>query len=160
MNQPGKQSMKIPDDIVFFLEKQGFLIVATIDENGYPHTSCKGLVEIREDKIILMDLYRGHTYRNLLKNPFLSATSVDEHLYKGYCLKGGGRLVKKDEMKEFHLENWRDRKVDRTATRVIKNIRGEKGHGAHPEADFPEPKHLIVLQVEEIVDLAQHTRKK
>ena len=147
----------IPEDIVFFLEKQGFLITATIDENGYPHTSCKGLLEIKDDTIYLMDLYRGRTYRNLLKNPRLSATAVDEHLYKGYCLKGRGSIVKKEEISDLHLESWRDRKVDRTTSRVIKNIRGRKGHRAHPEAEFPDPKHLIVIQVEEIVDLAKYS---
>ncbi|MCX5715174.1 MAG: pyridoxamine 5'-phosphate oxidase family protein, partial [Candidatus Omnitrophica bacterium] len=81
--------MKINEEIIRFFQNQGFVIVSSIDEKGMPHNSCKGIVEIRQNgEVFLLDLYHSKTYANLNKNPNISITAVDEHKFKGYCLKG------------------------------------------------------------------------
>ena len=150
--------VKVRDNIVHFLERQGFVIVSTIDSTGFPHNSCKGMLEVKEDKVYLIDLYRSDTYRNLKKNPLISITAVNEHQYKGYCLKGRGKIVMENEISPALLKKWKTKKAGRTTSRIIKNIRAEKRHGVHPEASFPEPSHLIVMEVEEIVDLTRYEK--
>ena len=141
-------------DIVQFLQNQGCVVVSTIDSKGFPHNSCKGIVKIyHQGKIYLLDLYQARTYKNLKSNPHLSITAIDEHNFKGYCLKGKAEIIRKEDLKPEIIRAWEDRITSRITQRLLKNIREEKGHPAHPEALLPQPKYLIVMRVEEVVDL-------
>ena len=150
--------VKVPAKIVHFLERQGFVIVSTIDSTAFPHNSCKGMLKVQGDRVYLMGLYRSDTYQNLKKNPLMSITAVNEHQYQGYCLKGRGKIVMKEEISPALLKKWQSKKAERTTSRIIKNIRAEKRHTVHPEASFPEPSHLIVMEVEEVVDLTRYEK--
>ncbi|MCM8783339.1 MAG: pyridoxamine 5'-phosphate oxidase family protein [Candidatus Omnitrophica bacterium] len=144
----------IPSEIINFLTNQGFVVLSTVDNQGFPHSSCKGIIKIEEKgKIFLLDLYHGKTYENLKINPYVSVTVVDEHKFKGYSLKGKGEIVKITNANKKLLKNWEDLISRRLVRRLLKNIKGEKGHSAHPEAHLPSPKYLIEIKVEEIVDL-------
>ncbi|MCX6339954.1 MAG: pyridoxamine 5'-phosphate oxidase family protein [Candidatus Aureabacteria bacterium] len=150
----GDPMKRLSDEIVRFFNKQHYVIVTTVGSDGKPHSACKGVVKIsRAGEIYLLDLYRGITSRNLEKNPRLSVTVVDEHRFKGYCLKGTGRIVKLEEVRPSLLRAWERRLSSRITHRIIKNIRGEKGHPRHPEALLPGPKYLIAVEVSEVIDL-------
>ena len=50
--------IKLNDEVFYFLNKQGYVIVSTLDADGYIHNSCKGIVKIdKAGKIYLFDLY-------------------------------------------------------------------------------------------------------
>ncbi len=152
---------KIPDEVVEFFHSQNFAIVLTIDNKGRPHASCKGIVEIdKEGQVYLLDLYRQTTFKNLKINPYISIVGVNEHKFKGYCLKGKAKIISSGEMSSALIKAWEERIATRITQRVIKNIVGEKGHSHHPEALLPNPQYLIVIEVEEIIDLTPgHIRK-
>lgn len=146
---------RIPDGIADFFRGQSFLIVTTVDKSGTPHSSCKGLVDISKDgKVYLLDLYKGRTFDNLSVNPRINVTGVDEHRFKGYCLKGSARISSVGELDQEVIKAWEARITARITQRVLKNVTGEKGHPHHPEALLPKPEYLISMQVEEIVDLS------
>ncbi|MCX5709152.1 MAG: pyridoxamine 5'-phosphate oxidase family protein [Candidatus Omnitrophica bacterium] len=146
--------MKLSPDLISFFHSQGFLVVSTVDKDGYPHSSCKGMVDIKpEGKIYLLDVYHGKTYENLKLNPLISVTAVNEHKFSGFCLKGRAEIISSEEMGADIRKAWEDRITSRLTQRLIKNLKEEKGHPQHPEAMLPQPKYLIVMDVEEIVDL-------
>jgi len=146
---------KLPEGVVKFFHSQHFTIVSTIDPDGMPHISCKGIVNIDPDgTIYLLDLYTGKTRANLERNPSISLSAVDEHKFKGYSLKGTAKIIKEDELKSHIIKAWEEKITARITHRLIKNLRGESGHGKHPEAQLPKPKYLIAMTVTEIVDLA------
>ena len=148
-------------DIVEFFRNQPFVIISTIDEDGSPHNSCKGIVEISENgRVYLLDLYRGRTYVNLLKNRYISVTAVDEHRFRGYSLKGKAGLMKEGDLTPQVIKSWEDRIAGRVTQRVIKNIQGEKGHLRHPEVLLPKPEYMIMMEVGEVVDLTPHHLKE
>lgn len=150
----------LSDEIIVFFQKQGFVIVSTIDSNGCPSSSCKGIVEIdRNGHVYLLDLYKAKTRENLQKNPNISITAIDEHRFIGYCLKGKARIVTEDEIQPHLVKAWEDRITSRLTGRLLKNIHGEKGHSRHPEALLPKPEYMISMDVEEIVDLTPHPLK-
>lgn len=150
----------LADDIIHFFKNQGFVIVTSIDKRGIPHNSCKGIVSIEKGgKIFLLDLYLSQTFRNIRKNPRISICAVDEHRFKGYSLKGKARIVSASELEEETLKAWDDKITSRLTQRLIKNIKGEKGHSRHPEVLFPKPKYMIVLDIKEVVDLTPHNLK-
>ena len=153
--------VRLPDDIIHFFKKQPFVIVSTIDRKSKaPHNSCKGIVKIdKNGKIYLLDLYKWRTYANLKKNPHISITAVDEHRFKGWCLEGKAKIVPEEKLKSDIIKAWEKRLAMRITQRLLKNIREEKGHQRHPEAQFPKPEYMIVMDVEEIVDLIpQHVK--
>ena len=146
---------KLSKDVVQFLANQGFVIVATLDSTGNIHCAAKGIVGIEEEgKVYLIDLYKAGTFRNLLGNPTISITSVDEHQFKGYTLKGKARIVERDKIEGHIIAEWERRVVDRISKRVIKNIKQDKGSALHPEAKFTHPEYLIEVDVESVVDLS------
>lgn len=144
----------ISDDVKRFILAQHFAIVSTVGTDGIPHSSCKGIVKINTDgTIYLLDLYMGQTYENLTINPSINLTAVDEHKFRGYCLKGTAEIVSSDKWKPDVLKAWEQRMASRITHRILRNIRGERGHPKHPEAQLPRPKYLIAITVKEVIDL-------
>jgi len=152
----------ITPDVAQFFHNQRFTIISTVDEKGSPHTSCKGIVDINKNgRVYLLDLYMAETYRNLKRDPHISITAVDEHKFKGYCLKGRAKIVPKNKVAKRILKLWEDKIASRISHRLLKNIHGEKGHAAHPEALLPAPAYLIAVDIHEVVDLIPlHIKRK
>ncbi len=151
---------KLNQGIVSFFHKQPYTIITTIDRNGFPHNSCKGIVDIGEGEVVyLLDLYKEKTYVNLRKNPNISITAVDEHRFMGYCLKGIASIVKEKDLHSRTIKSWEEKLTKRISKRLLKNLKGEKGHPRHPEALLPKPEYLIAVEVKEIIDLTpRHIR--
>jgi uncharacterized pyridoxamine 5'-phosphate oxidase family protein len=151
---------KLNENILHFLENQGCVIVASIDKNGFPHTSCKGIVKIEpRGRIYLFDAYQHQTYDNLINNPRISITAIDEHKFFGFCLKGSASILFDAKKDPELLKAWETRITSRLTQRLLKNIREERGHPRHPEILLPKPEYLIVIDVEEIIDLTpQHLK--
>ncbi|NQT06330.1 MAG: pyridoxamine 5'-phosphate oxidase family protein [Candidatus Omnitrophica bacterium] len=144
-------------NIIRFFKHQHFSVVTTVDANGMPHNSCKGVVEIDDaGRVYLLDLYKKETYKNLKRNPHVSITAVDEHKFIGYSIKGNAKIVNKGELDSGHIEAWEKRISNRITQRLLKEIRGEKGHEKQPEALMPKPAYLILVEVESVVDLVPH----
>ncbi len=152
---------KISDEIAHFFYNQSCVVVSTISAKGFPHNACKGIIQInQEGKVYLLDLYKGKTYANLSHNPNISITAINEHKFKGYCLIGKARIAKVEEFDKSLIRAWEERIASRITQRVIKNIAGEKGHPRHPESLLPDPKYVIVMEIDEIVDLTPHHLKQ
>ncbi len=151
---------RLSEEIIHFFQRQNFVIVSTIDKDGSPHNSCKGIVKIdQKGRVYLLDLYMRKTYENLKENPNLSITAVDEHRFHGYCLKGKAEIIARDKLTPDIIKAWERKINSRITHRLLKNIRGERGHHKHPEAQMPRPAYMIVLEVEEIIDLTpQHIK--
>ena len=144
----------LPEKIVKFFWRQHFTLVSTIDQSGLPHNSCKGLVEINsKGRVYLLDLYKERTFRNLKLNPKISVTGVDEHRFMGYCLKGTAKIKPRNKLSSRILKAWDKRIAGRITQRLLKEMRGEKGHRLNPEVFLPKPAYLIEVTVEEIIDL-------
>ncbi len=152
---------KLNKGVAVFFQKQPYTVVTTIDEKGSPHNACKGIVDIEANgKLYLLDLYREKTRNNLKQNPHISITAIDEHKFIGYSLKGIARVAKKRDFTPHLRRAWKQKITKRISSRLLKNIRGEKGHPLHPEALLPEPEYLIEVDVKEVVDLTPRHIKK
>jgi len=144
----------LSEDIIRFFNNQRFSIVSTVDRDGCPHNSCKGIVDIeKRGRLYLLDLYTGRTLENISHNPCISITAVDEHKFIGYCLRGRARILKKDKIGSRIIKLWEEKITKRITHRLLKNIKEAKGHVSHPEALLPKPEYLIEVDVEDIIDL-------
>jgi nitroimidazol reductase NimA-like FMN-containing flavoprotein (pyridoxamine 5'-phosphate oxidase superfamily) len=148
---------QLQQELVEFLQNQSFVVIASLDVKGRPHTACKGTVRIDPSGYLyLLDLYHGNTYENVTRNPDVSITVVDEHKFRGYCLKGKASALSNDALGAELIKSWEDKITDRLTQRLLKNIRGQKGHPRHPEILLPKPKYLIKVKIDEIIDLTPH----
>lgn len=130
------------------------MIVSSIDKDGTPHNSCKGIVYIEPaGRVYILDLYLRQTYKNLKRNPRLSITAVDEYTFRGYSLKGKAKIIKRQELTPEALRTWDEKISSRITQRLIRNLHEEKGHPRHPESRMPKPEYMIVMEVNKIVDL-------
>ncbi|MDD5432578.1 MAG: pyridoxamine 5'-phosphate oxidase family protein [Candidatus Omnitrophica bacterium] len=146
---------KLNNDLLHFFREQGCVVVVSIDKNGFPHGSCKGIVHVnRNGKVYLFDLYRGKTHENLLRNHHVSIIAFDEHKFIGYCLKGKAKVSPEIKLNSKIVKAWEERIATRITHRLLKNIKEDKGLAAHPELALPKPKHLIIMDVEEVVNLS------
>jgi uncharacterized protein len=84
---------KIPKDVQEFVKgKMAWVSTATLD--GIPNATPKGSVRVIDDEhLVFADLFSCKTRENLLKNPRVAVTVVDEKTYKGYQLKGKAELL-------------------------------------------------------------------
>jgi general stress protein 26 len=151
---------KIPQEIIEFFNAQGFVIVSSIDRKGFPHSSCKAIVKIDAlGKIFLIDAYYGVTSENVKLNSKISISAVEEHKFIGYCLKGKGEILS-DNISQELIKTWEDNVTSRLVKRLLKNLSEDQGRSHHPEASLPQPKHVIAIEIEEIVDLAPYHLRK
>lgn len=145
----------IPNEVVHFFAESGFGVVSTSDKQGRVHSSIKGIIRIdAEGGVYLLDLYKQRTLRNLKENPYISITGVDEHRFIGYTLEGAVEIVEDKATVEKFFDHWKQSLTKRITTRVIRNVRGRKGHPEHPETQLPAPEYLIKVNVEKVIDLA------
>ena len=152
--------MKLSDELVHFLHRQGHTVISTIDEDGSIHNSCKGIVEIdKEGNIYLLDLYKQRTYENLKNNNHITLTVVDEHKFEGYCLKGKATIVDEKKVLSKTIEAWEKKITGRISQRILKNVHGQKGHPKYPEMLLPKPEYLIMMEIDKIVDLTPQILK-
>ena len=104
----------LPDEVVYFFESQGCVIVSSVDAQGFPHSSCKGIVSIdRRGKVYLLDAYRAETFTNLKRDPHVSMTAFDEHKFVGYCLKGIAAIVPEEALRAEIVKAWDDKIISR-----------------------------------------------
>lgn len=152
---------KLNSAITHFFREQSFVIASTIDKSNTPHSSCKGIVQIKEEGLVyLLDLYQGVTFENLKNNPSMNISAVDEHKFEGYCLKGKAQILPSQALGEDVIKSWEQKVTARITQRVIKNLTGVKGQAYQPEALLPGPKYLIAMEVDEIVDLTPYHLKR
>ncbi len=153
--------INIPEEIMYFLRDQGFVIVSTINSRGKIHCAAKDVISIEpEGRVILIDLYCNNTYKNLTRNPTVSITSVDEHRFMGFTLQGKAKLISSNDIKEEHLNKWEDKIIKRISSRVIKGVQAGMKSKKHYEIGLPRhPKYLIEIDVENIIDLAKPLNK-
>jgi predicted pyridoxine 5'-phosphate oxidase superfamily flavin-nucleotide-binding protein len=153
---------RLSDEVVRFFRSQNFVIVTTLDPDGSPHDSCKDIIRVSKDgRVYLLDLYLRRTLANLQKNPRICIAQVDEHKFTGYCLKGRAKAVRISRLSPQIMKVWQNNITRRIANRILKNLREEKGHNAHPESMLPKPEYMIVMEVSEVIDLTPaHIRQK
>ena len=95
---------KIPQAVQEFMKgKMGW--VATASPDGIPNATPKGTVKVIDDEhLVFADLFSRKTRENLLKNPKVAVTVIDEKSFKGYQIKGSAELLTAGELFEQMAE--------------------------------------------------------
>lgn len=95
---------KIPKEVQEFL-KGKMAWVATATSDGMPNTTPKGTAQVIDDEhVVFADLFSRKTRENLLANPKVAITVVDEATFKGYQIKGSAEMIESGPMYEQMAE--------------------------------------------------------
>lgn len=139
------------------LKQQPVVMVATSNGYGQPNVSPKGVLKVMDDdKLVFADLFSFKTRANLLADPRLAVAAVDPQTYEGYQFKGHAELVDEGPLFEeisnllAHgrggpqpMELW----FERAARELMTALRRAGQNGV-------QPRHVVVLHIEEIWNLA------
>ena len=138
------------------LNHQHYVIVSSFDREGEIHTSAKGVVDVdRRGRIYILDLYKGRTYANIIRNPNVTLTTIDDRTFKGYSIQGKAKIIDKKFVSRRKMQLWHERLAKRIAKRIVRHVREEtSGRRGIPEARFPIPRYLIEVSIRKIIDLA------
>jgi len=151
---------KLSRDQMNLLQRQGFVMVATLDSRNKINCSAKGIVGIEEDKVFIIDLYKGITYKNLARNSTVSIDAIDEHSFSGVTIQGKAKIVLREKIEDHIIKKWENSIIRRISSRVIKSVQTSVKSRKHFEVDLPKhPKYLIEIDVEKVIDLSPIKKK-
>ncbi|HOO76930.1 MAG TPA: pyridoxamine 5'-phosphate oxidase family protein [bacterium] len=125
--------------------------VATVDPLGRPNISLKSVVSVsREDPSIgYLELYDGRTARNVDSNPRICLAVSNVRDFHGYRFAGPVTVVDRGPVFQEMAAKWVEKRRRLLSLRIQDNIRkGYTGKGS--EAQFPSPRSVVFLKVEEI----------
>ncbi|MFH1459012.1 MAG: pyridoxamine 5'-phosphate oxidase family protein [Candidatus Omnitrophota bacterium] len=137
-----------------FFKKQNDVIVCSLTSNSEIHCSVKNIIHIdAQGAIYLVDLYQIRTFANLKENPTVSITAIDEHLFIGYTIQGQAEIIEKNNIPDEILDKWEEKVTQKISKRFVHNLQNAKQAMHHPESAFPQPKCIIKINVDNIIDL-------
>lgn len=149
--------MTFPDYITYFLKRHHISIINTLNDDNRIYAAVKGILKVDGDldKITIMDLFKGQTYKNILKNPTASLTVVSEREYVGYNLQGKAKTVAVTKEDKINIELWESKLLSRISERIQTSVqKGVKSQTIHETKLFLEPKHMFEITVDNIIDLS------
>jgi predicted pyridoxine 5'-phosphate oxidase superfamily flavin-nucleotide-binding protein len=90
--------VKIPKEVQEFMQGK-VAWVATSSPEGVPNVTPKGTVRVIDDEhLVFADLFSRKTRENLLKNPQVAVTVIEEKSHKGFQIKGTAELLKAGQL--------------------------------------------------------------
>jgi hypothetical protein len=153
--------MKIDQEMERLLTRQNVVVVGSVNPEGTPNLSLKGLLKVDSGKGIIdvCDLYRKKTYRNLKANPAVSILVFSIEEFTGYQFTGTAALIDSGPLFEKMSAEWTHKKSRLIGRRISKNVKRGFSHG-RSEQHLPPPRALIRVQVERIYDLSPARSRK
>lgn len=147
--------MKIDKDMERLLIRQNVVVVGTVNPDGTPNLSLKGLLKVDAGRgmIDVCDLYSQKTCRNLKNSPAVSILVFSIEEFTGYQFLGTAELIKSGPIFEEMSAEWVDKKSRLIGRRISKNVQRGVSHG-RSELHLPPPRALIRVRVERIFDLS------
>ena len=118
--------------------------VASATEVGKPNSAVKMLIDIVSPNLLyLLDYKFTQTYANVVKNPHLSVSFMDDDSFTGYRLTGVASVMHDGREFDEVKKAWEKKLIAYEADRIIKRIQG--GYSAH-EAENSLPKDFVIVK--------------
>ena len=129
-----------------FLEHKGQLkvvSVASASKHGKPNSAPKMLVDVEfPNHLYFLDYKHTHSYANLLENPEVSVSFMNDAAFTGYRLNGRAQILafgpEFDEAKKL----WEKRLIAYEADRIIQRVRGLY---STKESENSLPKDFVIV---------------
>jgi len=130
--------VRMTDEVMDFIHRNKPALVATASRDGLPNVAPKGtLTAYDEEHLVYADLVPGRTTRNIQENGKVSVVVLDPQTMRGYQIKGTGKIEKDIRVRELSCQLFRSLPMK-----------------------IPEPKEVVLISVEDVIDLAPSPARK
>lgn len=131
-----------------FLENKTHLkvvSVASADKQGKPNSAPKMLVDVQlPNQLYFLDYKHTHSYANVLENPELSVSFMNDATFTGYRLNGPAQMLAFGPDFEEAKKLWEKRLITYEADRIIQRVRG---HYSTKESENSLPKDFVIVRI-------------
>ncbi|HAJ57003.1 MAG TPA: hypothetical protein DCL35_04460 [Candidatus Omnitrophica bacterium] len=139
-------------DLLPYLSSGKFVNVATCSYERMPNVAPKLIAKAHSNIIYLVDYVLGRTFSNLLENPRVSVSFIDDRTLTGYQLNGTVDILEEGEEFKRLAEEFQQIKTKFTVERILFNLRS--GEKASPlEFSLPEKFAILKVKIIEIVEI-------
>lgn len=132
-----------------FLEKKKDLkviSVASCTKKAEPNSASKMLVEISEPNLLyFLDFNTTQSYHNILENPLISVSFMDDAHFTGYRLTGPCSVLQSGPEYDLISQSWDKRVIAYEAERIIQRM---TGRFSTREAERNLPKDFMIVRLE------------
>lgn len=119
--------------------------VASCSDDKIPNSASKMLVEIALPNLIFfLDYKHTQTYANVMQNPVLSISFMDDAHFSGYRLTGKAEVLEGGAEYEEIKKKWQKRLIGYEADRIVQRVRGEY---SSRDAENTLPENFIIVKV-------------
>ena len=139
--------VRIPQEIIDFIEDQGVFVVGTVGGN-IVNVSPRIFFKIEEDRIYWLDFFEHKSYRNFQTNPWVTISVFNKDLLKGYQFRGTVSFIT-DEPTKSEIKN----SIVKETTKSYSNEKARKLAQKDAHVILFEPKVCYSLNPEEHADL-------
>lgn len=126
-------------------EKLKVISVASCGKDLRPNCAPKMLADIVEpNRIFFLEYKYTRTHENILQNPWLSVSFMDDIEFLGYRLTGKGEIISSGKEYENAKEKWEKRLIAYEADRMLKRI---TGHYSTRQGENVIPKEYEIVKL-------------
>lgn len=141
--------MKFKDIFDVFLNKEKDLKVinvASCTKTAKPNSASKMLVNIKAPNLVFfLDYKFTQSYHNILENPQISISFMDDASFTGYRLTGACKILESGPEFEAASKSWERRLIAYEAERIVQRM---TGHYSTREAERSLPRDFVIVRLE------------
>ncbi len=120
--------------------------IATATKNAKPNAASKMLIDIKApNTVYFLDYKFTQSYNNILTNPQVSVSFMDDVNFTGYRLTGPACVLESGPEFDEASRSWDKRLIAYETDRMIERIRGR--HSTR-EAERHLPKDFVIVKLE------------
>ena len=119
--------------------------IATADLSGKPNCALKMIVDVVPPNVVLLlDYHYTTTYANIMANPQVSLSFMDDREFIGYRMTGKAEIVTHGPEYDDAKGRWEKRLIGYETDRIIARMRG---HHSSRESESSLPKDYVIIKL-------------
>lgn len=120
--------------------------VASCTKNAKPNSASKMLVNIKSPNMVFfLDYKVTQSYHNILENPFISISFMDDAAFTGYRLSGPAKILSTGPEFEAASKSWERRQIAYEAERILQRLTGRY---STREGERSLPKDFVIVRLD------------
>ncbi len=140
--------VKIPQEIIEFVEEQGIFAVGTVSGSKIPNVSPRIFFKIKEDAMYWLDFFKHKSYKNYQTNPWVTVAAYNKDNLQGYQFRGTVSFITDEPTKSEIRES-----IIKKTLMINKSEKIKKMSSKDAEVIQFEPKVCYSLNPEEYTDM-------
>ncbi|MGI0086409.1 MAG: pyridoxamine 5'-phosphate oxidase family protein [Nitrosotalea sp.] len=135
----------IPEDVLYMMKKQKFVVVASVDPNGLANISPRTAFYFTDDTIYWLDFFEHKSQGNFRVIPWVSVAVFDKEKLRGFQMKGKVSFITDENKKKKITETILRSATGKTSSKIFER----QSQNRHPAVIMFKPKAVYSLDPKE-----------